>query len=227
MKRSLAVTTVGLVLLVCLCGDKSAGPPDHTPYELDTLAVRAILDANSITRNVTSVASMATVNGVARITILNLQDSVAGGHISTLPPAAISALDGLRSCRLDGNLITILPSEVRAWSRVSMLNLSRNQLTSLPPEIGDLDSLRILNLRRNQLGSLPTRIGDLKVLTSLNLDSNQLVTLPGEVTGASNVADIAIDYNKICDLSALDTWLSFRVRDPDWKATQDTSACHP
>jgi Leucine-rich repeat (LRR) protein len=152
----------------------------------DSLAVRAILDANGLdTVKVGSVCS----NTLGRITGLGLTNKGL-----TLLPSQISLLTKLTFLWLDANRLSTLPKEIGNCTNLEFLLVSRNNLAELPKEIGRLARLRGLDIGSNLLTSLPDSIvnlNNLYVCPSTNcmtfepdgffLDGNQLCSLPKEI----------------------------------------------
>jgi Leucine-rich repeat (LRR) protein len=152
----------------------------------DSLAVRAILDANGLdTVKVGSVCS----NTLGRITSLGLDKK----GITLLPPQ-IGLLTKLTGLSLNGNHLTTLPKEISNCTDLQFLLVSRNNLAELPNEIGRLTRLRGLDISSNRLTSLPDSIVNLHNLyvcpstncitfesVGLFLDGNQLCSLPKEI----------------------------------------------
>lgn len=132
---------------------KSETIPANHP---DAMAVRAILDANGLTKK--------TVEGVSvvengRIVKLYLQE----GGITELPDA-IGKLDALRLLHLYGDRKQPYPL-----------------LKKVSPEIGRCVNLEELLLNQNDLEALPTSIAKLQKLKFLSIGDNHLRNLPPEV----------------------------------------------
>jgi hypothetical protein len=125
--------------------------PNHRDYK----AVRAILDANGLKKNVEGVA----VVKKGRVVELFLQE----GGIKTLSEA-IGTLTELRVLHVYGDR-----------------NLSHPLLETISPAIGRCTKLEDLLLNHNELRTLPKEIARLKRLKSLSLADNRLKDLPKEV----------------------------------------------
>ena len=125
--------------------------PNHPDYK----AVRAILDANGLKRDVEGVA----VVEKGRVVKLFLQE----GGIKTLPEA-IGTLTELRVLHLYGDR-----------------KLSHPLLETISPAIGRCTKLEDLLLNHNELRTLPKEIATLTNLKSLSLADNRLKDLPKEV----------------------------------------------
>jgi hypothetical protein len=119
----------------------------------DSAAVRALLDANSVSRAVDGVA---VYDSTRRITGLYLQE--AGVSMLT---AHIGQLTELKLLHCYGDRLLGYPL-----------------LTSVSPAIGQCTKLQTLLLNQNNLASLPVEITALQSLTNLSLGDNQLCTLP-------------------------------------------------
>ena len=182
----------------------------------DSLAVRAILDANNLqTVAVAGVVSYLDKTDTSRIGELNLQ-----GKNITVIPKDIGQLTGLKALRLDSNSIASLPPEIENCSSLRFLSIAKNKLTGLPSEIGKLKSLTNLNVSQNVIAALPDSIGKCSSLGTIKLQDNQLTTLPASIMGCP-VIYIPVSNNKLCTVSdALKNWLDL-LAEPDWAANQN------
>jgi Leucine-rich repeat (LRR) protein len=122
----------------------------------DAKAVRAILDANGLTKK--------TVDGVSvvkdgRVVELFLQE----GSIAELPDA-IGELTALRKLHVYGDRTLKLPllkeisPAIGKCTEIEELLLNQNDLTTLPVEIARLQKLRNLSVAENHLASLPPEV---------------------------------------------------------------------
>jgi Leucine-rich repeat (LRR) protein len=249
MKLSgLCVCVLSLALLFC-GKDKGTNPNGGQPGAVfdmsDTLALRAILDANGLTTisaGRPSIATMTLVNGnIHRIYKLML-----GNKGITVIPARIKDFTALEILSLDSNAITSLPPEIGRCTSLVRIQLSNNQLSTVPTEISSLHhlsalvlshnsittlpqglwnttSLEQLYLDYNQLTDIPADVSNLTLLAMLALNNNALTTLPSSLTGLANLA-ILVDNNHICPSTLASTfvgWLDNRA-EPDWQTTQGT-----
>ena len=237
-----------VISLALFCGkNKGTNPGGNQPGTVfdrsDTLAVRAILDANNLTTILAGDASIVTmmmVNGnIHRIKELTLQNKGI-----TIIPARIKELTAMQILRLDSNSISVLPPEIGSCTSLVRIQLSNNQLSTVPAELSSLHhlsalvlshnsitvlpqslwnitSLEQLYLDYNQLTAIPAEVSNLTLLAMLALNNNALTTLPSTLTNLTNVA-ITIDNNQICPNTLPSTfvgWLDIRA-EPDWKTTQ-------
>jgi leucine-rich repeat protein SHOC2 len=236
--------------LALFCGkDKGTNPVVNQPGTVfdmsDTLALRAILDANGLTTisaGSPSILVMTLVGGnVHRIKELTLQNKGI-----TIIPARIKDLTAMQILRLDTNNITALPPEIGSCTSLVRIQLSNNQLSTVPTEISSLHhlsglvlshnsitalpqslwnitSLEQLYFDYNQLTAIPAEVSNLTLLAMLALNNNALTTLPSSLTSLTNLA-ITINNNNICANTLPSTfvgWLDNRA-EPGWETTQGT-----
>jgi hypothetical protein len=203
-------------------------------WECDSLAVRAILDANGLINVlVSSVVSIDSVT--SRINGLSLADK--NITLLTKDLGSLSALKSLDICK---NKIVSLPNEIGYLSALSEIYADSNELRTLPYEIGYCDSLRILSLRNNNLfeftrelsrlqlqkvdmsnnhlQTLPKEMYAMNKLQYLNLDNNDLTALPASIIKIK-VKEFSIKYNRLCSVpEEIKTWIS--SFDSSWTITQ-------
>lgn len=133
-------------------GKAAALPPDHP----DVKAVRAILDANGLTKKAVDGVSVIE-NG--RIVGLFLQE----GGITELPDQ-IGTLTALRKLHLYGDRNLLLPRlkkispAIGRCTNLEELLLTQNELETLPAEIANLQQLRNLSIADNRLHDLPPAV---------------------------------------------------------------------
>jgi Leucine-rich repeat (LRR) protein len=228
--RQATYHVLGLCLVALLC---TLGHAD------DMSALRAILDANSSSLYVDSIATFE----AGRITRLDLsnQDFSKEG-LKTLPPD-IGQLTACVELLLNDNDLTSLPTEIGNLTALVRLEIKDNHLTALPGSIGNLSELRELELRNNELETLPEGITQLKVLNKLHLWGNELKELPatvGEMEGLrelylkgnelsslpESMHELELTYidhegNHLCTLTGpLDEWMKKVTRDPKYVSWQ-------
>jgi Leucine-rich repeat (LRR) protein len=238
------------LLVLSFCGkDKGTNPGGNLPGPVsdmsDTLALRAILDANnltSISAGSPSIVTLTLINGnIRRIKELTLTNK----GITTIP-ARIKDLTAMQILRLDSNSITALPpeigrcttlvriqlsnnqlstvpAEISSLHHLSALVLSHNSITSLPPSLWNTTSLEQLYLDYNQLTAIPAEVSNLTLLVMLALNNNALTALPSSLTDLTNLA-ILINNNLICASTLPSTfvgWLDNRA-ELGWQTTQGT-----
>jgi hypothetical protein len=131
----------------------------------DSLAVRAILDANGLFAK--TVGGTAVFDSTGRVVTLFLQE---GG--TTQLTSHIGQLTELQTLNCYGD-----------WT------LSFPLLISVAPEIGNCTKLTTLKLNINNLASLPVEITKLKNLTNLSLGDNQLCSLPDTIKNWATMYD--------------------------------------
>jgi hypothetical protein len=130
----------------------------------DSLAVRALLDANSVSRAVDGVA---VYDSARRITSLYIQEagvSMLTSHIGQLTELKVLHCYGDRG-------------------------LGYPLLTSVSPAIGLCTKLQTLLLNQNNLTTLPVDITAIKSLTNLSLGDNQLCALADTIKNWATVYD--------------------------------------
>lgn len=208
--------------------------------DTDTVAVRALLDSNSL-QNV-GVASVTRINESGRIICLNLKNEKIGQSFITHLTADIGALGALETLSLYNNDINHLPDEIGNLKNLRVLDLSHNYLTDLPQTFSDLTNLTNLDIRYNRLRELPLpicfcknlatlqvwgnmisvlpkQIGQLTQLRELYLKGNRLTSLPVEILQCKKMTYIDLLENSICEPSpSINSFL--KKFDPDWKKTQ-------
>jgi hypothetical protein len=212
----------------------------------DTLALRAILDANgltSISASSPGIVVLTLVNGnIHRIRELNLTNKGI-----TVIPASIKNLTALQILRLDSNSITALPPEIASCTSLVRIQMSNNQLATIPAELSSLrhlttlilshngittlplslwtiTSLNVLQLNYNNLTELAAEVSNLVNLSSLSLNNNSLTTLPQSLTALTSLQMLEINNNHICPNTLPTTfvgWLDNRA-EPGWETTQGT-----
>jgi hypothetical protein len=169
-------------------------------WQTDSLAVRAILDANG--QQSVSVGGV-TIRGGSdgRIVTLSLRDPDYF-IIDTLPPV-VGQLTALKQCYI-----------------------YTNHLTALPDEIGNLVNLEALIANYNYLTEIPASIGNLTKLKQLDLEGNFITDLPEtlmSITTWQAVAGVMLAGNQLCDTTVFTlpfiAWLDQKC--PAWRITQD------
>lgn len=220
------VGTLNFIMQEFFCGCKS--------WECDSLAVRAILDANGLTK--TTVNSVVSTDSVtSRINGLYL----AGKNLTKLTKD-LGSLSTLKYLDIHKNKIVSLPNEIGYLSALSEMYADSNELRVLPYEMGYCDSLRILSLknnnlfefnrelsrlplqkldlRNNHLQTLPEEIYAMFKLQDLYLDNNDLTSLP-QLIATLQLKEFSIKYNRLCSLpEEIKTWIS--LFDSSWTVSQ-------
>jgi hypothetical protein len=173
----------------------------------DTVALRAILDANGLT----SISAVSP--GIVVLTLVN-------GNIHRI-----------RELNLTNKGITVIPARIMDLTALQILRLDSNSITSLPPEIGQCTSLVRIQIAYNHLDNLPAQVSNLIHLSYLSLNNNNLTSLPLSIRQSpaldTMLQMLKINNNKICSstLNALDPtfvgWLDNRA-EPGWETTQGT-----
>ena len=183
-----------------------------TREQLDTRAIRMMLDRNSIKRpDLPAVPE--SFNEIADMS--DIYFYYIGGEDLRVVPECINLLTGLRQldlwrCKLNrddsfpdtfwqltgleklylvGNNLTSIPSGIGQLSSLTILDLGYNNLVSLPDEIYQLTNLTKLNLGSNKLESISEEIGNLTKLTLLDLWNNQLKKLPKAIGKLINLQE--------------------------------------
>lgn len=190
-----------------------AGSVFSQDYIQDTLAVRAILNANGLTP--TPVASV-TDSSNGRITALNL-----GLKGLTTLSSEIGGLTELLKLSLEVNSLSILPTEIGNLTKLEELLLYTNNLSSLPSALGNLTKLKVLWVSGNILTTLPTEIGNLSALKRLIVFRNSIFSLPGSLTSLKPTEQCDFGFNNLNANSLsneIKTWLD--QYDPNWQSTQ-------
>jgi len=182
----------------------------------DTLAVRAILDSNSLYK--ISVDSVAIITN-GRITGLDLSDlslkyvpdqlgtlthlhtlNLRNNALKTLPDT-IGNLTNLKRLSVGYNAISQIPSGLWRCSNLTYLEFGHNQLIdSIPHSIALLNQLDTLYFSYNYLSSLSPSIGQLSNLRSLNIDFNHIELLPDSITNCTNIEKLVVNNNKLSQL---------------------------
>ncbi len=207
--KSRALTYLCLCVLALspvMCGKNKSTNPTQSQYAVydysDTVALRAILDANSLTAisagnpgNPPLFWIMLDPNNNHRIQELDLGDK----GISVIP-AQIGALSAMTILRLDSNAISVLPAEIARCTSLVLLRLSNNQLSTLPSGISSLHNLKTLVLSHNAIVGLPQTLWTITSLTELDLDYNQLDSLSSQVSNLVNLGSILLNNNSLTTL---------------------------
>ncbi len=162
-------------------------------YKEDSLAVRAILDANGL--------SSLTVEEVSGINVENRIDSLAleSKGLTTLPKE-IGNLTALMKLYLKANQLTTLPNEIGTCTELIYIDLTNNNLSSIPSAIGDLKKLMFLYLQKNALSTVPDEIGDLPELLNLYLEDNNFTALPDNIKNLSKIQKLKLSRNSFTSL---------------------------
>ncbi len=170
------------------------GSFDESNFRTDSLAVRAILDANGYdTMPVRKVACVSS----GRIVEINMSNF----GLTTMP-GDIGKLTAIKSLCLGYNKLTSLPPEIGKCSSLVYLSLYHNPLTAFPKEIGQLGQLQTLYAYCCDLTDLPEEMSRLKNLTKLVIFDNAIRHLPSNIGDCSNLNYFAADYNQITEIPA-------------------------
>ncbi len=150
--------------------------------------------------------TVGTVDGVQRVTVLNLDRA---GIDGTIPPA-LGGLTGLRELQLAWNnqLTGSIPAELGQLTRLTDLNLAGNRLTGpIPPELGAigpqltdliLSGPRPLPEGVGLTGSIPPQLGNLTGLADLYLDGNRLTgSIPTRLGRLVNLSWLYLARNQL------------------------------
>jgi Leucine-rich repeat (LRR) protein len=185
---------VGITSINCdlLVWNGSPTPDPNILQKKDSLAVRAILDANGLyDKKVRDV--------------IDLQNSMIGTIM----------LDSLKLTRF------ILTNDFDSLGygsgfEIYILNSSIDTLI-----ISDTIHINLaIGVTRTNLKSIPDNISLLKGNLTLRLPENELEFLPSEIMKC-NVSYIDVQYNSLCSVSdTLNNWIIKNSRNPDWKSTQ-------
>jgi hypothetical protein len=147
-------------------GKTAAAKTPEKPAAVETLpagsadakAVRAILDANGLTKK--TVDSVSVVHG-GRVVELFLQE----GGIAEIPDA-IGTLTGLKKLHVYGDrslphpLLKKVSPAIGKCTELEELLLNQNSLATLPAEITQLTKLKALSIADNNLKDLPQNVID-------------------------------------------------------------------
>jgi len=185
MKKEYPAASLILVVILC-CSLFSQD------YKQDSLAVRAILDSNSL--GSVTVESVSKV-GNSRIDTL----IIVGKNLSKLP-VVIGNISKLKHLDLHDNSLKTLPAEIGNLTQLLFADLRQNEIGNLPSTIGNLTLLTNLYLSTNSLKSLPAEIGQLSSLDRLYLEMNQLTALPAQLGNCANLAQLMAQFNQITSI---------------------------
>lgn len=191
-----------LPLSVVMCSKKAAVTQVQqvtvSDYS-DTLAVRAILDANGQSTISAGSPTITVIridqNNDHRVIELNLQNR----GITTIP-SQIKSLTAMTVLRLDTNSITALPPEIGKCKSLGRIQLDSNRLTTLPADIDSLHSLSVLVLSHNLISSLPQSLWTCTALSELDLDYNQLDSLSPQVSNLVDLGKLSLNNNNLTTL---------------------------
>ena len=143
-------------------------------YTEDSLAVRAILDANSL--DSIRVEDVTKKNN-DRIVELGLNSL----SIDTITPE-LGVLTALELLSIQCNPLQSLPEEIGNCTLLVNLELSSNLLTSLPNGVGKLNRLSHLELFYNKLTTINPELCNLySSIKYANFRENKLVSLPDSI----------------------------------------------
>jgi Leucine-rich repeat (LRR) protein len=190
-------------------------------WVLDTIALRAILDANGLTTlPCWAVVGSAGVDTCGRILTLDLS----GRSISCLPDT-VTTLTELRELDLYNNRgIDSLPSAIGRLANLATLMVQRCSLTRLPDSLCNLSALRTLYVHDNLLTRLPDSLGRLSALTTLELGANELDSLPQSITRLSSLstAHFVVGGNHLCGVpDGIADWLTAHSYEGNqWQSSQ-------
>ncbi len=150
--------------------------------------------------------TVGTVDGVQRVTVLNLDRA---GIDGTIPPA-LGGLTGLTELQLAwrNRLTGSIPAELGQLTRLTDLNLAGNRLTGpIPPELGAigpqltdliLSGPRPLPEGVGLTGSIPPQLGNLTGLADLYLDGNRLTgSIPTRLGRLVNLSWLHLARNQL------------------------------
>jgi len=203
------------------CSDdytSGAGAPptpwvDNPDYIADTLAVRAILDSNSLYS--VSVGSVTTLR-TGRVSGLD----ISGWSMRRIPPQ-IGNLTGLQTFYAYNNLLTGLPSQLGNLRQLRSLKVHNNELKGIPRQIGSCTLLVELYLTGNNLQTVPAELASCARLGRLELARNQLVFLPPALTALDRVS-VSVGYNRLCECpDSVAGWLdAVAVEGSGWRESQ-------
>ena len=126
-----------------------------------------------------------------RVTVIDLRYC----GLTSLPGAALAALDHLEVLEVRGNNITVLPEAIGNLTALQRIMLEMNDVSELPPQICSLKHLTNLYVAYNQLTALPPCIGSITTLRDIWLRGNNISTLP----------------DSFCELSMLDSLYIMRA----------------
>jgi Leucine-rich repeat (LRR) protein len=178
----------------------SVQPPIVSDYA-DTIAVRAILDANGFSTisagspTITLIGTVGPDNNYHRVIELNL-----GNKGITTIPSQIKSLTAMTILRLDTNNITALPAEIGKCTSLVRIQLDSNRLATLPTEISLLHSLSSLILSHNLISTLPASLWTCTALSQLDLDYNQLDSISSQVSNLVNLGRLSLSSNSLTTL---------------------------
>ncbi len=173
----------------------------------DTLRGTATLNWSAERRlNQWTGITVGTVDGVQRVTVLNLDRA---GIDGTIPPE-LGRLTGLRELQLAwrNQLTGSIPAELGQLTRLTDLNLAGNRLTGpIPPELGAigpqltdliLSGPRPLPEGVGLTGSIPPQLGNLTGLADLYLDGNRLTgSIPTRLGRLVNLSWLYLARNQL------------------------------
>lgn len=197
---------------------------NDSAFVSDTLAMRAILDSNGISRPVKEAVIIAD----GRIKFIYMPSA----NICRLPSeiGRLSALEYIQMGNLNLGMDTIIKTlyldpEIGQLDSLKWLSVRNCPVPSLPDELANLRNLSCLEFAGCGLDSIPSLVFDLPSLMILSLPRNNFSDLPDEIMGLN--CKIGVDNNSLCDVSVeLSGWLDQHAIDYNpldtlgWRETQ-------
>jgi Leucine-rich repeat (LRR) protein len=162
----------------------------QTPYSLDSLAVRAILDSNGLySKRVDSL----TIKEGGRITEFRITYMPEFKKLT----ADIGKLSKLRKLWLGSTSLTSIPKEIGSLTELEELNIQFANIKAIPPEISHCAMLRTLQFSSCHVETIPDEIGSLVWLDYLDLNYNALTTIPDAITNLTGLSTLNLRCNSI------------------------------
>ncbi len=161
-------------------------------YSDDSLAVRAILDANGFYNLAVESVTFTKEDRISSLSIRSVE-------VQVLPPE-IGKLTRLEKLDLYSSKVKELPAEIGACTSLVDINLYANELTELPVSIGNLTRLKKLMLDGNKITDIPSTIGNCHSLEMLNLRSNCVAEIPGELADCVTLKELYLSHNTIREI---------------------------
>jgi len=205
MKPLFKILFVLLILIGILCVGcdlvRYTGEEPPYPNKLstkDSLAVRAILDANGLdtvkVHDIVSFFENSNYIASIRLSSFSLKRFVFSKYFDSLA----------------------LP--------LSYLGLQNNQIDTLiihdSINSSSANSYFTIYLQHNNLRVIPNDIKNIKNTLELYLDYNQIRTLSDSIVHC-NISYIHVDYNSLCNIpDSIAQWITKNCRDSTWKTTQ-------
>lgn len=160
---------------------------------------------NSLEELYVSTPKMENLEGIYKLSALNILHLRLGSKVSTLP-TGIKELKNLETLHISGTRLNALPTDFGKLSKLKHLKIADSPITNLPEDIDKtpLESIELSRLKK--LKVLPNSLGNVTTIRTIKLDFVPVKKMPEGIYTLPKLESLVVQDSKLSKLANTINW---------------------